>query len=69
MMVESEHYASFMTRQVMKHVNQFQMEKIPFVIHPRSNESNMVDKKCFVYFFIGKIYSHVTQNGGQKREW
>ena len=46
-------------------VNQFfishQMEKIPFVIHPRSNESNLVEKICFVYFFISKIYSHVTQ--------
>ena len=44
-------------------VNQFlfsyQMEKIPFVIHPRSNESNLVEKKCL--FFISKIYSHVTQ--------
>ena len=46
-------------------VNQFlfshQMEKIPFVIHPRSNESNMVGKKMFCLFFISKIYSHVTQ--------
>ena len=46
-------------------VNQFffshQMEKIPFVIHPRSNESNMVEKKKFCLFFISKIYSHVTQ--------
>ena len=47
-------------------VNQFlffsyQMEKIPFVMHPRSNESNMVEKKMFCLFFISKIYSHVTQ--------
>ena len=46
-------------------VNQFlfffsyQMEKIPFVIHPRSNESNMVE--FFLKLFISKIYSHVTQ--------
>ena len=38
-------------------VNQFlffshQMEKIPFVIHPRSNETNMLGKKCFVYFLL-----------------
>ena len=46
-------------------VNQFlflhQMEKIPFVIHPRSNESNGVGKKCFFFLFNSKIYSHVTQ--------
>ena len=44
------------------------MEKIPFVIHPRRNESNAVEK-CFAYFFISKIYSRVTKNVGQKREW
>ena len=46
------------------------MEKIPFVIHPRMKKySNMVEKKMFCLFFISKIYSHVTQNGGQKRKW
>ena len=56
-------------------VNQFlfffshQMDKIPFVVHPRSNESNLLEKKVFI-FFISKIYSHVTQKWRPlKREW
>ena len=40
-------------------VNQFlffphQMEKISFVIRPRRNDSNAVEKKCFVYFLLAK---------------
>ncbi len=45
------------------------MEKIPFVIHPRSNESNMVEKKCFVYFLLAKYTPMSRKNGGQKWEW
>ena len=49
-------------------VNQFpfshQMEKIPFVIHPRRNESNAVEK-MFCLFFISKIYSRVTKMSGK----
>ena len=58
-------------------VNQFlfffshQMEKIPFVIHPRSNESNLVEKKKkkSVYFLLAKYTPMSRKNGGQKREW
>ena len=28
-----------------------QMDKIPFVIHPRSNESNLVEKKNLFIFY------------------
>ena len=45
------------------------MEKIPFVIHPRSNESNMVEKKCFVYFLLAKYTPRSRKNGDQKQEW
>ena len=45
------------------------MEKIPFVIHPRSNENNMVGKKCFVYFLLVKYTPMSCKNGGQKWEW
>ena len=45
------------------------MEKIPFVIHTRSNESNMVGKKCFVYFLLAKYTPMSRKNSGQKREW
>ena len=45
------------------------MEKIPFVIHPRSNESNMAEKKCFVYFLLAKYTPMSSKNAGQKREW
>ena len=44
-----------------KKITYGQMEKIPFVIHPRSSERNMVEKKMFHLFFISKIYSHVMQ--------
>ena len=55
-------------------VNQFfshQMEKIPFVIHPRSNESNMVGEKNVLFIFFSKIiYTPMShKNGGQKWEW
>ena len=47
------------------------MEKIPFVIHPRSNESNLLEEKnkCFVYFLLAKYTPMSRKNGGQKREW
>ena len=44
------------------------MEKIPFVIHPRSNESNVVEKK-FVYFLLAKYIPMSHKNGGRKWEW
>ena len=54
-------------------VNQFlfshQMEKISFVIHPRSDESNMVGKKFFVYFLLAKYTPMSHKNSGQKQEW
>ena len=48
------------------------MDKIPFVnlYNPRSNESNLVEKKKNCLFFISKIYFTVSRkNGGQKQEW
>ena len=36
------------------------MDKIPFVIHPRSNESNLVGEKIILFS---------CKNGGQKPEW
>ena len=43
------------------------MEKIPFVIHPRSNESNTVE----IYFILllAKYTPMSHKNGGQKQEW
>ena len=48
-------------------VNQFlffshKMDKIPFEF-PRSNESNMVEKKCFVYFLLAKYTPMSSKNG------
>ena len=31
--------------------------------------SNMVEKKCFVYFLLAKYTPVSRKNGGQKREW
>ena len=46
-------------------VNQFpfshQLEKIPFVIHSRRNESNAAERKKKSLIFISKIYSGVMQ--------
>ena len=42
------------------------MEKIPFVIHPRRNESNAV---YFFNFSLAKYIPMSHKNGGQKREW
>ena len=41
------------------------MDKIPFVIHPRSNESNLLEKKCFVSFLLAKYTPMSRKNGGQ----
>ena len=35
----------------------------------RSNESNMVGKKCFVSFLLAKYTPMSRKNGGQKQEW
>ena len=35
----------------------------------RSNESNMVGKKYFVYFLLAKYTPMSRKNGGQKGEW
>ena len=45
------------------------MKKIPFVIHSKSNESNMVEKKKIVYFLLAKYTPMSRKNGSQKREW
>ena len=52
---------SFVVNQFLFFTPNQQLEKIPFVIHPRSNESNTVDFFNIYLFFISKIYSHVTQ--------
>ena len=36
---------------------------------PRSNDSNAVEKICFVYFLLAKYTPMSRKNGGQKREW
>ena len=41
----------------------------PFVIHPRSNESNMVGKNVLLIFLLAKYIPMSCKNGGQKREW
>ena len=56
---------SFVVNQFISH----QMDKIPFAIHPRSNESNLVEKQCFVYFLLAKYTPMSRKNGGQKQEW
>ena len=40
-----------------------------FVIHPRSNESKVVDFLIFLYFLLAKYIPMACNNGGQKREW